>query len=85
MVCEGLVDLFSSIASQKRRVGVYTPKKFVSRLKRENGKLQMCLDCLLVVCLLPVCLSVCLSVCCLSVCRLSVCRSIISNIETITG
>lgn len=37
MLCEGLVDLFSGIASQKRRVGVYTPKKFVTRLKRENG------------------------------------------------
>jgi hypothetical protein len=37
LLCEGLVDLFSNIASQKRRVGVYTPKKFVNRLKKENG------------------------------------------------
>ncbi|KAI1721390.1 sodium:neurotransmitter symporter family domain-containing protein [Ditylenchus destructor] len=31
-----LADLFSNIASQKRRVGTIAPKRFVTKLKREN-------------------------------------------------
>uniref|UniRef100_A0A914LF39 ubiquitinyl hydrolase 1 n=1 Tax=Meloidogyne incognita TaxID=6306 RepID=A0A914LF39_MELIC len=30
-------DLFSNISSQKRRVGTIAPKRFVTKLKRENG------------------------------------------------
>ncbi len=36
LVC--LADLFSNIASQKRRVGTIAPKRFVTKLKRENGE-----------------------------------------------
>jgi ubiquitin carboxyl-terminal hydrolase 12/46 len=32
-----LADLFHNIATQKRRVGSIAPKKFVAKLKRENG------------------------------------------------
>ncbi|XP_077598453.1 ubiquitin carboxyl-terminal hydrolase 12 [Stigmatopora nigra] len=31
-----LADLFSSIATQKKKVGVIPPKKFISRLRKEN-------------------------------------------------
>ncbi len=33
-----LSDLFNSIATQKKKVGVIPPKKFVSRLRKENGE-----------------------------------------------
>ncbi|XP_029442460.1 ubiquitin carboxyl-terminal hydrolase 12-like [Rhinatrema bivittatum] len=33
-----LSDLFNSIATQKKKVGVIPPKKFISRLRKENGK-----------------------------------------------
>lgn len=33
-----LADLFHSIATQKKKVGVIPPKKFISRLRKENGK-----------------------------------------------
>ena len=33
-----LSDLFGSISSQKKKVGVMAPKKFVARLRKENGK-----------------------------------------------
>lgn len=33
-----LADLFGNIASQKKKVGVLAPKKFVARLRKENGK-----------------------------------------------
>ncbi len=33
-----LADLFNSIATQKKKVGVIPPKKFVSRLRKENGE-----------------------------------------------
>lgn len=33
-----LADLFNSIATQKKKVGVIPPKKFISRLRKENGK-----------------------------------------------
>lgn len=36
MTC--LADLFHSIATQKKKVGVIPPKKFISRLRKENGK-----------------------------------------------
>ena len=32
-----LADLFVSIANQKRRVGTIAPKRFVTKLKKENG------------------------------------------------
>lgn len=32
-----LADLFNSIATQKKKVGVIPPKKFISRLRKENG------------------------------------------------
>lgn len=35
-----LADLFGNIASQKKKVGVLAPKKFVARLRKENGKLM---------------------------------------------
>ncbi|KAG1928283.1 ubiquitin carboxyl-terminal hydrolase [Pimephales promelas] len=35
-----LADLFNSIATQKKKVGVIPPKKFVSRLRKENDLLQ---------------------------------------------
>jgi len=31
-----LADLFHSIATQKKKVGVIPPKKFISRLRKEN-------------------------------------------------
>ena len=34
-----LADLFHSIANQKRKVGVIPPKKFITRLRKENGKM----------------------------------------------
>lgn len=34
-----LADLFNSIATQKKKVGVIPPKKFISRLRKENGEL----------------------------------------------
>lgn len=33
-----LADLFHSIANQKRKVGVIPPKKFITRLRKENGE-----------------------------------------------
>lgn len=33
-----LADLFHSIATQKKKVGVIPPKKFISRLRKENGE-----------------------------------------------
>lgn len=33
-----LADLFGNIASQKKKVGVLAPKKFVARLRKENGE-----------------------------------------------
>uniref|UniRef100_UPI00358E6FAF ubiquitin carboxyl-terminal hydrolase 46 isoform X3 n=1 Tax=Myxine glutinosa TaxID=7769 RepID=UPI00358E6FAF len=35
-----LADLFHSIATQKKKVGVIPPKKFISRLRKENDILQ---------------------------------------------
>lgn len=35
-----LADLFHSIATQKKKVGVIPPKKFISRLRKENGKYE---------------------------------------------
>lgn len=32
-----LADLFHNIATQKRRVGTIAPKRFIAKLKRENG------------------------------------------------
>ncbi|MBN3299143.1 UBP12 hydrolase, partial [Amia calva] len=34
-----LADLFHSIATQKKKVGVIPPKKFITRLRKENGEL----------------------------------------------
>ena len=36
-----LSDLFNSIATQKKKVGVIPPKKFISRLRKENGRDSM--------------------------------------------
>ena len=36
-----LADLFANIASQKKKVGVLAPKKFVARLRKENGKTKV--------------------------------------------
>ena len=33
-----LADLFYSIATQKKKVGSIAPKKFIQRLRKENGK-----------------------------------------------
>ena len=33
-----LSDLFHSIATQKKKVGTIAPKKFIQKLKKENGK-----------------------------------------------
>jgi ubiquitin carboxyl-terminal hydrolase 12/46 len=33
-----LADLFHSITNQKRKVGVIPPKKFITRLRKENGE-----------------------------------------------
>lgn len=33
-----MADLFHSIANQKRKVGVIPPKKFITRLRKENGE-----------------------------------------------
>jgi hypothetical protein len=33
-----LADLFYSIATQKKKVGTIAPKKFIQRLRKENGK-----------------------------------------------
>ena len=33
-----LADLFYSIATQKKKVGTIAPKKFITRLRKENGK-----------------------------------------------
>lgn len=38
-----LADLFHSIATQKKKVGVIPPKKFISRLRKENGKDELLL------------------------------------------
>lgn len=35
-----LADLFHSIANQKRKVGVIPPKKFITRLRKENGEIS---------------------------------------------
>lgn len=35
-----LADLFHSIATQKKKVGVIPPKKFISRLRKENGEID---------------------------------------------
>ena len=32
-----LADLFYSIATQKKKVGTIAPKKFIQRLRKENG------------------------------------------------
>ena len=32
-----VVDLFYSIATQKKKVGTIAPKKFIQRLRKENG------------------------------------------------
>lgn len=32
-----LADLFHNIATQKRRVGTIAPKRFITKLKKENG------------------------------------------------
>jgi len=37
-----LADLFNSIATQKKKVGVIPPKKFISRLRKENGEKRSC-------------------------------------------
>lgn len=36
-----LADLFHSIATQKKKVGVIPPKKFISRLRKENGECKL--------------------------------------------
>ena len=36
-----LADLFYCIATQKRKVGTIAPKKFITRLRKENGKLAI--------------------------------------------
>lgn len=33
-----LADLFHNIATQKKRVGTIAPKRFITKLKKENGK-----------------------------------------------
>ena len=33
-----LADLFYSIATQKKKVGTIAPKKFIQRLRKENGR-----------------------------------------------
>jgi len=33
-----LADLFHSIATQKKKCGTIAPKKFIQRLRKENGK-----------------------------------------------
>uniref|UniRef100_A0ACB8FHV9 Ubiquitin carboxyl-terminal hydrolase 12-A n=1 Tax=Sphaerodactylus townsendi TaxID=933632 RepID=A0ACB8FHV9_9SAUR len=35
-----LADLFHSIATQKKKVGVIPPKKFITRLRKDNGAAQ---------------------------------------------
>lgn len=37
-----LADLFHSIATQKKKVGVIPPKKFITRLRKENGNSLFC-------------------------------------------
>ena len=44
-----LADLFHSIATQKKKVGTVAPKKFIQRLRKENGNLII--FCFLAVCL----------------------------------
>ena len=39
-----LADLFANIASQKKKVGVLAPKKFVARLRKENGRAVINID-----------------------------------------
>lgn len=34
-----LADLFYNIATQKKKTGTIAPKKFIARLRKENGKL----------------------------------------------
>ena len=34
-----LADLFLQIAQSKKKVGVLYPKKFITKVKKENGKL----------------------------------------------
>ena len=33
-----LSDLFNNITTQKKKVGVIAPKKFIGRLRKENGR-----------------------------------------------
>lgn len=37
-----LADLFHNIKTQKKRVGTIAPKRFITKLKKENGKYTMC-------------------------------------------
>mgnify|MGYP001034912670 CR=1 FL=1 len=39
----GLSDLFSKIGGQKKRTGVYAPRKFVAKLRKDNGTLLCCI------------------------------------------
>lgn len=36
-----LADLFHSIATQKKKVGSIAPKKFIARLRKEKGEIQL--------------------------------------------
>lgn len=44
-----LTDLFNNISSQKKKVGVIAPKKFVARLRKENGKTTNKKSCLILI------------------------------------
>lgn len=36
-----LADLFYNIATQKKKTGTIAPKKFIARLRKENGKFKL--------------------------------------------
>ena len=36
-----LCDLFYTIATHKKRVGKIAPKKFISKLRKENGEIML--------------------------------------------
>lgn len=41
-----LADLFYSVATQKKKVGTLAPKKFITRLRKENGMLLLKCFCI---------------------------------------
>ena len=43
-----LSDLFYSVATQKKKVGTLAPKKFITRLRKENGNAD-CLFCFFII------------------------------------